>query len=220
MAGGTGQRMKSMIPKQFLPLMGEPVLAHTLRKFSDCQIVVVLPEAHIPTWELCSKNIKDLPIHAVVAGGETRSQSVFNGLAALQDEQGSVAIHDAVRPLVSRELIENCFQSAVQFGSGVAAVPLKESLRYVDTESTENYAVDRNNFWTMQTPQTFDLELIKMAFAQYQDFTATDDATLVEATGHNIRLVKGSYDNIKITTPEDLSLAEILFQQQPNDCRY
>ncbi len=209
-AGGTGQRMKSVIPKQFMPLNGEPVLAHTLRKFADCHIVLVLPEAHITTWEVMTKDKYQLPAHQIVAGGKTRAESVRNGLLTIRDEQGLVAVHDAVRPLVSKELIEKCFESAAQSGSGVAAVRLKETIRYVDEESGENYAVDRNDFWAMQTPQVFDIKLLRRAFENAPDLKATDDATLVENLGHRITLIEGSYQNLKITTPEDLRLAEIL----------
>jgi 2-C-methyl-D-erythritol 4-phosphate cytidylyltransferase len=204
--------MKSLIPKQFLLICDEPVLAHTLRKFADCEIVLVLPKDHIPTWELSIKKLKNLPSHRIVEGGKTRSESVSKGLEALADQQGLVAVHDAVRPLVSKDLIEKCFASAQQYGSGVAAVPLKESIRFVDKETFENYAVDRESFWLMQTPQTFTLELLRQAFALQNDFSATDEASLVEHTGHNLRLVESSYENLKITNPEDLSLAEVLWK--------
>jgi 2-C-methyl-D-erythritol 4-phosphate cytidylyltransferase len=207
-AGGNGLRMETDIPKQFLLLKGKPVLMHTLLKFSNCkQLVLVLPDKQISYWsELCKQYNFLLP-HTVVKGGKERFFSVLNGLRALPDD-GLVAIHDGVRPCLSEQIITNSFDVAEKYGNAVSAVPSKDSIRMVDEE--KNIAVDRSKYYLIQTPQTFNLALLKKAYGQtvYQD-TFTDDASVFESAGNNIHLIKGEYTNIKITTPEDLPLAEL-----------
>jgi 2-C-methyl-D-erythritol 4-phosphate cytidylyltransferase len=208
-AGGSGLRMGTEIPKQFLLLNGEPVLMHTLRKFKTCKhIVLVLPAAQIGYWnELCAKYNFTLP-HAIVQGGNERFYSVLNGLNALPDEDGLVAIHDGVRPCVSIDAINEAFASAEKLGNAIVAVLSKDSLRMVD--DGKSVAVDRSKYYLIQTPQVFNLSLLKKAYssAAYQTIF-TDDASVFEHAGHQINLVKGEYTNIKITTPEDLPLAEL-----------
>lgn len=207
-AGGSGLRMGAAIPKQFLLLKGKPVLMHTLLKFSDCkQIVLVLPEAQVAYWnELCNQYQFTLP-HAIVHGGNERFFSVLNGLNALPDE-GLVAIHDGVRPCITEQIIFNSFNEAEKYGNAIVGVPSKDSVRMVD--DGKSIAVDRSKYYLIQTPQTFNLALLKKAYEQtvYQP-TFTDDASVFESAGHHIHLVKGEYTNIKITTPEDLPLAEL-----------
>ena len=207
-AGGNGLRMESDIPKQFLLLRGKPVLMHTLQKFSNCkQLILVLPDKQISYWgELCKQYNFLLP-HTVVKGGRERFFSVLNGLRALPDD-GLVAIHDGVRPCLSEQIITNSFDAAEKYGNAVVAVPSKDSIRMVDEE--KSIAVDRSKYYLIQTPQTFNLALLKKVYGQtvYQD-TFTDDASVFESAGNIIHLVKGEYTNIKITTPEDLPLAEL-----------
>ena len=207
-AGGNGLRMETDIPKQFLLLKGKPVLMHTLQKFSNCkQIILVLPDTQISYWgELC-KQYNFLLAHTVVKGGSERFFSVLNGLSALPNE-GLVAIHDGVRPCISEQIITNSFDEALKYGNAVVAVPLKDSIRMVDEE--KSIAVDRSKYYLIQTPQTFNLALLKKVYGQtvYQEIF-TDDASAFESAGNNIHLVKGEYTNIKITTPDDLPLAEL-----------
>jgi len=208
-AGGSGSRMQTELPKQFLRLGNLPILMHTIRRFAEpsegslfgTPTIVVLPERDFPTWErLCREHRFDVPVQ-VVAGGDTRFQSVRNGLQALSGD-GLVAIHDGVRPFVSSQIIEQSFAVAAQRGSAVAAVALKDSVRMVD--ETGNRAIDRSRFRLIQTPQTFQLPLIQQAFQTAELPTFTDDASVAEHAGYPIHLIEGSYDNLKITTPEDL----------------
>jgi 2-C-methyl-D-erythritol 4-phosphate cytidylyltransferase len=210
-AGGKGTRIKSKLPKQFLELMGKPILIHTLEAFyrysEKITIVLVLPEDDFSIWaDLCRKYNFNKPI-ILQKGGETRFQSVKNGLQKV-DGPGLVAIHDGVRPLVSEDIIGASFRLAAVHQSAVAAVRLKESIRMTDQDNTK--AMDRSRFRLIQTPQTFSIDLIKQAYQLKEDPTMTDDASVVEKLGHTISLFEGSYENIKITTPEDLIVAEAL----------
>lgn len=212
-AGGFGSRMKSNLPKQFLELCGLPVLMHTIKAFyqysNQLSIVLVLPENDFETWhKLCEKHQFHVP-HQLHSGGDTRFQSVKKGLELLPD-QGVVAIHDGVRPLVNQMLIGASFQLAALHKSAVAAVRLKESIRITDQDATK--AVDRSRYRLIQTPQTFELSLIKSAYQIKEDASLTDDASVAERAGHKISLFEGSYTNIKITTPEDLIMATSLMQ--------
>ncbi len=212
-AGGAGTRMKSVLPKQFMELCGLPILMHTVKAFhnysSAINIVLVLPEKDLPTWQnLCEKHNFEIP-HELQTGGKSRFQSVKNGLAVLP-EQGLVAIHDGVRPLVNQNLIAASFQLAKLHQSAVAAVRLKESIRITDQDATK--AMDRSLFRLIQTPQTFDLSLIKSAYKIEEEASLTDDASVAEKAGYKISLFEGSYTNIKITTPEDLLIATSLMQ--------
>jgi 2-C-methyl-D-erythritol 4-phosphate cytidylyltransferase len=214
-AGGKGTRIKSALPKQFLELHGKPILLHTIEAFlrysSSLSIILVLPEEDFGIWEaICKKFNFNTPI-VLQKGGETRFQSVKNGLDKIEGE-GLVAIHDGVRPLVSADLIGASFRLAAVHGSAVAAVRLKESIRMTDQDNTK--AMDRSRFRLIQTPQTFDLQLIKKAYLIKEDASLTDDASVAEKSGHVISLFEGSYENIKITTPEDLIVAEALMKNQ------
>ncbi|MDN5215938.1 2-C-methyl-D-erythritol 4-phosphate cytidylyltransferase [Fulvivirgaceae bacterium BMA12] len=214
-AGGTGRRMKSDLPKQFLEISGSPILMHTIKAFyqysNQIKIVLVLPEGDFDTWhELCQRH--DFQItHQLQSGGNTRFQSVKRGLEKLP-EKGLVAIHDGVRPLVEEATIATSFNLARKDQSAIAAVRLKESIRRVDNETSN--ALDRSEFRLIQTPQTFDLALIKQAYLIAEDQTLTDDASVVERAGYKISLFEGSYRNIKITTPEDLVIASCLMDRR------
>jgi len=210
-AGGSGSRMGSKIPKQFLNLGNRPILMHTLHLFAEAvelkELILVLPVEYHTYWrELCHQFEFDEP-HQLVEGGETRFHSVRNGLCTIEGEQGLVAVHDAVRPFAGAELLHKCYHAAWEHGSGVAAVPLKESIRMKEPNGN-SVAMDRSDFMTIQTPQTFKLSLLKEAFRQKYASDFTDDATVMERAGHPVFLVEGHYQNIKITTPEDMALAE------------
>lgn len=215
-AGGTGTRMGADIPKQFLLLHGEPILMHTLRIFekisSNPRIILVLPDNQIATWkDLCTHshfNIK----HEIVRGGETRFESVKNGLALIEND-GLVAIHDGVRPLVSIEVVERCFKDAELFGSTIPVIKPVESVR-LSNEST-TYPIDRDSVYLVQTPQVFKASTIKRCYQTPWQSAFTDDASVAEFCGEKIHLVEGNRENIKITTPLDLSIAEVLLKRIP-----
>jgi 2-C-methyl-D-erythritol 4-phosphate cytidylyltransferase len=214
-AGGKGTRIKSKLPKQFLELKGKPILIHTLEAFyrysENITVILVLPEDDFAIWnEICKKYNFTKPV-ILQKGGETRFQSVKNGLEKIEGN-GLVAIHDGVRPLVSEDIIGASFRLAAVHQSAVAAVRLKESIRMTDQDNTK--AMDRSRFRLIQTPQTFSIELIKQAYQLKEDPTMTDDASVVEKLGHTISLFEGSYENIKITTPEDLIVAEALMKNR------
>lgn len=211
-AGGKGTRMNNTVPKQFIELSGLPVLMHTINAFfsysPNIDVILILPNDELEVWAaLCKKYNFNKPLQ-IVAGGETRFQSVRNGLAAIETNDGLVAIHDGVRPLVSKEIIGASFRLAAVHQSAVAAVRLKESIRI--TERNVTTSVDRSSYRLIQTPQTFDLKLIKDAYKIKEEASLTDDASVAERAGCKISLFEGSYSNIKITTPEDLVIAEAL----------
>ncbi len=212
-AGGKGTRINSKLPKQFIRLNGKPILLHTIEAFfnyaENISIILVLPEDDFEIWDSICKEFRFSKSIILQKGGDTRFQSVRNGLDKI-DNEGLVAIHDGVRPLVSSDLIGASFRLAAVHGSAVAAVRLKESIRVTDQDTTK--AVDRSKFRIIQTPQTFNLQLIKTAYQIKEDSSLTDDASVAEKAGHKISLFEGSYENLKITTPEDLVVAEALLR--------
>lgn len=217
-AGGKGQRMGSEIPKQFLLVAGKPVLMHTLEAFSklgDIELILVLPANQISYWlNLCPKHNFTLS-HTIVEGGETRFHSVKNGLGAIPNsaDNGLVAIHDGVRPFVTSEIIQNSFSLAASKGNAVTSVQLKDSIRFL--EGQMNKSVDRSKYVLIQTPQTFQINLIKKAYEGASNPNQfTDDASVAEGAGFSINLFEGDYRNIKITTSEDLVIAEALWDAQ------
>ncbi len=214
-AGGKGTRIKTKLPKQFLELKGKPILLHTIEAFyrysEKIEIVLVLPEDDFEIWETICKKFNFNKLILLQKGGETRFQSVKNGLSKIEGP-GLVAIHDGVRPLVSEDIIGASFHLAAVHKSAVAAVRLKDSIRMTDQDNTK--AVDRSRFRLIQTPQTFDIDLIKQAYEMKEDASLTDDASVAERSGHVISLFEGSYENIKITTPEDLIIAEALLNSK------
>ncbi len=213
-AGGSGTRMQSAQPKQFIPLKGIPVLMRTINAFmqydTELEIIVVLPESQTPYWnQLCEEKAFSVK-HCVIKGGETRYHSVSNGLAAI-DGEGLVAIHDGVRPFVSKELISRAFNKAQEAGAAIPVLPVKDSIREV--QGSESKALDRNKYYLVQTPQCFQVGLIKQAFeGDYKDIF-TDDATVAEAAGQKVELVEGEPYNIKLTAPLDLRFAEVLIDE-------
>ncbi|HPH47740.1 MAG TPA: 2-C-methyl-D-erythritol 4-phosphate cytidylyltransferase, partial [Chryseolinea sp.] len=201
--------------KLFLELNGLPILMHTINAFvrysTSVRIILVLPEDDFEIWNaLCEKFSFKVPV-ILERGGESRFQSVKNGLDKIEGN-GLVAIHDGVRPLVSEDIIGASFRLAAVHQSAVAAVRLKESIRMTDQDNTK--AMDRSRFRLIQTPQTFQIDLIKKAYQQKEDASMTDDASVAERAGHIISLFEGSYENIKITTPEDLIVADALMKQK------
>jgi 2-C-methyl-D-erythritol 4-phosphate cytidylyltransferase len=210
-AGGSGKRMGMDTPKQFLELAGRPVLMHTIERFRDfnesIEIITVLPENQLRFWtELQKKYSFDVP-HTLVKGGAKRFISVRHGLEFV-NAPGLVAIHDGVRPLVRIETIQRCFETAEKYGNAVPVISPADSLRFEDEENS--VPVNRMKVKQVQTPQVFDAAKIKQAYLQDFDLSFTDDATVLEKTGEKIHLVEGNRENIKITNPEDLFIAQTL----------
>ena len=233
-AGGKGLRMGSDIPKQFLPIGGKPVLMRTLERFreydADLQIILVLPEAQQAYWhQLCEEYHFDVA-YTLANGGQTRFHSVQNGLAKVPDDaEGVVGVHDGVRPFPSIEVIRNCYETARTAKAVIPVIPVVETVRQIfsngqtrtDTDKKESLSpevrcqkesrtVPRDEYRLVQTPQTFDIQLLKAANRQPYNDGFTDDASVVESYGHQITLVEGNRENIKITTPYDLKIAEVL----------
>ena len=213
-AGGKGLRMGGDIPKQFLPISGKPVLMRTIERFraysKNLQIILVLPEAQQDYWkQLCKEYAFDVD-YMLTNGGETRFHSVQHGLALIPDDaQGVVGVHDGVRPFPSIEVIKNCYETAREKKAVIPVVPVVETLRHI-TDGTK----PRNEYRLVQTPQCFDIQLLKAANRQPYNDGFTDDASVVEAFGFENTLVEGNRENIKITTPYDIVVAEAIINYQ------
>ena len=210
-AGGKGLRMGGEIPKQFLPIGGKPVLMRTIEAFytydASIHVILVLPVSQQSYWkELCSLYDFDLP-HDIADGGETRFHSVKNGLALVQGE-GIVGVHDGVRPFVSQEVIARCYSEAEVKNAVVPVIEVVETVRRLDGD--DSVTVPRDQYKLVQTPQVFDIVLLQKAYNQEFTDMFTDDASVVEALGERVHLVEGNRENIKLTTPFDLKLAEML----------
>ncbi|WP_306551779.1 2-C-methyl-D-erythritol 4-phosphate cytidylyltransferase [Daejeonella sp.] len=215
--GGSGSRMQSDVPKQFMLLNGKPILMHTIESFyySDFkpEIILVLNVDFITYWEqLCEKYNFLIP-HTLIKGGLQRFHSVKNGIKAIK-EDSVIAIHDAVRPLASNELICRSFKEAEQLGNAIVAIKSKDSVR--QQKGNSSLSLNRDEIYLIQTPQTFQFELLNTAYKQEYSNEFTDDASVVERTGITLNLIKGESKNLKITFPEDLSLAEFYLSQTKN----
>ena len=210
-AGGKGLRMGGELPKQFIEIGGKPILMHTIDAFfrfdSWIRIILVLPESHREYWqELCQKYNYDVP-HVVTIGGETRFHSVKNGLALVDD--GLVAVHDGARPFASEELIGRCFLAARDNAAAIPVVDATDSLRQIQ-EDGKSKIIDRSKIKQVQTPQVFSVVLLKKAYEQEFSNIFTDDASVVETLGQEIKLEQGEITNIKVTTPIDLKIGELI----------
>jgi 2-C-methyl-D-erythritol 4-phosphate cytidylyltransferase len=215
-AGGSGSRMRSDVPKQFLLLNGLPVLMHTINAFHNCQaqpqIIVVLPADSHDYWNtLCITHHFDVP-HQLISGGETRFHSVKMGLGLIDDEDAIVAVHDAVRPLVFKDIIDDSYECAVKYGNAIVAIKSRDSVRQI--KDNRSMSLVRDEIYLIQTPQTFQSAQLKHGYLQPYQPSFTDDASVVEQTGVNINLIGGSYQNIKITFPEDIAIAEFLLNRE------
>jgi 2-C-methyl-D-erythritol 4-phosphate cytidylyltransferase len=212
-AGGSGSRMKSALPKQFIELCGKPVLMHTIEVFykfdNTVNIILVLPARQSDYWkQLCRKHNFTIK-HTEIQGGETRFHSVKNGLSVIHEE-GLVAIHDGVRPLVSHDTISRCFEKAAKYGNAIPCMPVYETTRQVNDD--RSIMLDRSLLRLVQTPQVFSCSQIRKAYEQAYDEDFTDDASVLERTGMQIQLAEGNRENIKITDPLDLILAEAILK--------
>jgi 2-C-methyl-D-erythritol 4-phosphate cytidylyltransferase len=212
-AGGLGSRMNSALPKQFLCIDNKPILFHTIQRFLDysekIEIILVLPKEQLSEWDKLCDQFSFYPSIEVTTGGASRFQSVKNGLALI-NEEGLVAIQDGVRPFATRAILDRTYQLAKEKGNGIAAISLKDSIRSVSGNATQSE--DRTKFRLIQTPQTFQVSLIKKAYLTTEDTLFTDDASVLERAGEKIFLAEGSSQNIKITTPDDLIIAEALIK--------
>lgn len=215
-AGGSGTRMGAPISKQYLEIGGKPILMHTLEVFyhtiPDIQLILVIPENDFEFWEdLCERRHFEIP-YSIVKGGNSRFQSVKNGLDSIVGDEGLVAIHDGVRPFVNPDVIVDSFKVAKEKGSAIAVVSLKDSLRKL-TDDGKSFFQERQNFRLVQTPQTFLLSKIKKAFDVTELYHFTDDATVYEHQGWQVELISGNPENIKITSPDDMVFADFLIKR-------
>jgi 2-C-methyl-D-erythritol 4-phosphate cytidylyltransferase len=215
-AGGSGQRMGVDIPKQFLLLKGKPLLWHPINAFlqayNDIQVVVVLPENHLEKGKEIISSFNSDKIHFTI-GGDTRFQSVKNGLQVLDTKDSIVFVHDAVRSLVTIDLIKRCYEQAITKGSAIPAVAATDSIR-ISTVNDESTVADRTQIRIIQTPQTFVGDVLIAAFNQEYKESFTDEATVAEAFGNKVYLIDGDYNNIKITRPIDLLIAEKMLEER------
>jgi len=214
-AGGTGQRMGTALPKQFLAIEGKSILLHTIGQFvtafADINFIIVLPADYIQEGHALITASGLSQSFQFVAGGDTRFQSVKNGLVQT-DPDAIVFVHDAVRCLLTPDLIQRCYQQTVEKGSAIPAVASTDTIRI--TEGTKHHVVDRTNVMMIQTPQTFNAALLKKAFEQAYQPSFTDEANVLEASGMEVYLIEGEYENIKITRPLDLAIAEYILAKR------
>jgi 2-C-methyl-D-erythritol 4-phosphate cytidylyltransferase len=218
-SAGKGQRFMEGKKKQFHFLEGKPILAHTLDKFETSPLIrSILLVVGQEDMDYCLKEVIEKynfqKVSQIVPGGKRRQESVRNGMDALPKDADIVAIHDGVRPFVTRAMIEDSIHSAVRYGAVVLAMPVKETIKMSHPDGTVLKTLDRESLWQVQTPQTFQVNVIKEAYlrATEDGFTGTDDASLVERIGVKVHILPGSYTNIKITTPEDLLLANLFLR--------
>lgn len=214
-AGGSGRRMGSALPKQFMMLGGMPVLARTINTFSEAlpsaDLVVVLPEEHIALWRNLASRF-DIAVHRCVAGGKERFHSVLRGLEALNDDVEYVAVHDGVRALVSKKLIVRAALAVEEHDAVIPVVDVVDSYRRITEQGSETFP--RSELRIVQTPQMFSAELLRRAYKQEYNPSFTDDASVVEAIGSTITLIDGERSNLKLTTPDDMSWAEWLLSRE------
>lgn len=218
MAGGVGRRMCASLPKQFMMLGNSPILVHTINRMREAlpasEVVVVLPEEHIALWENLSARFEVAP-HRVVAGGTERFHSVKAGIEALSNEVKYIAIHDGVRPLISKKLIIRLILDAEKHSAVIPVVAPAESCRIVEGNSSR--IINRDTIRLVQTPQVFASDIVRKAYEQPYDARFTDDASVVEAAGGTITLCEGERQNIKITTPDDITFAEAVINREDEE---
>jgi 2-C-methyl-D-erythritol 4-phosphate cytidylyltransferase len=225
-AGGSGRRMQSSNPKQYLLISGKPVIAQTLLKFQQAPLVddilLVVPENDLFSVRENIVNPYYLSkIRNVIAGGRERQDSVRNGLIHVRDDHDLVVIHDGVRPFVTENMLDRLVDAALQYGAAVAGVPAKDTVKEVNQDGNVSRTLKRETIWLAQTPQVFRRQIILEAYARAadDDYRGTDDASLVEHLGVPVKMIFGGYNNIKITTPEDLVLAEAFLKDAEIDAR-
>jgi len=223
-AAGRGSRMGTRESKPYLVLAGKPILAHTLYQFEQCslidEIVLIVSKSEI---EYSKASIIEAfmfeKVSKIIAGGLKRQDSVWEGLKSLKRDCGLVMVHDGVRPFVSQEILEKSIQEASRSGAAIVSVPVKDTVKMASEQGDVLETLDRSTLWAVQTPQTFKYEILKSAYKKaFEDgFYGTDDASLVERLGIKVKIIPGSYENIKITTPEDLALSEVILRRRNNN---
>lgn len=220
LAAGKGARMNAGMNKQFVNINGRPLLAHTLEVFQSCKAIdSIILVAGKDELQLCREQILEVygfdKVDKLVAGGNERQQSVFNGITQLADDCEVVVIHDGARPVITGDIIERCIEGAKAFGAVSAGMPAKETVKILDGNGFVEYTPKRETVWVTQTPQAFRPETIRKAHenAQSKGIFGTDDAFLVECLGVKVKMIECSYENIKVTTPEDIILAEIILDK-------
>ncbi|MHB8844812.1 MAG: 2-C-methyl-D-erythritol 4-phosphate cytidylyltransferase [Nitrospirota bacterium] len=214
-AAGMGKRMGKEVAKQFLPLGDKPMLAHTLLAFQrSSDIDEIIPILSEEDMETCLRDIIEAfhitKVKTLVVGGKERQDSVYNGIRKLEKDASVIVVHDGVRPFVTQEMIRECVEAARKGECVAVGVPLKDTIKEVDDQGIVRRTLERSRLWAIQTPQAFPVKVLRTAYdesARNKQY-GTDDATLVERAGSRVRVLMGSYENIKITTPEDLILAE------------
>jgi 2-C-methyl-D-erythritol 4-phosphate cytidylyltransferase len=216
-AAGKGIRMNDSVLKQYMPLAGRPVISHTLAVFDGCNLInKIFLVVSQNDFDYCRNNI--LPMLkkkiSLVAGGKERQDSVYNGLIAVGENNGIVIIHDGVRPFVNKEMLKSCVRGTNKYGSCIIGVPVQDTLKKISRSGDIEKTIERNNIWLAQTPQAFQYEILRKAHenARLKGHAGTDDAFLVEQMGTSVKIIKGNKNNIKITTREDLRLAEVMIQ--------
>ena len=219
-AAGQGKRMKSELNKQYLSLLNKPILAHTLDVFQDCdlitEIIVVVREDE---KDYCRREVIDKynynKVSALVKGGQSRQESVYNGLQSI-DKADYILIHDGARPLLTNEILCESINQVKKHKAVGVAVPVKDTIKKVDNKGYVEKTPVRDKLWAIQTPQAFEYNLVSEAYSRAikEDFSGTDTSMLVERLGHKVKLIKGSYENLKITTPEDLINAEAIIKRR------
>jgi len=219
-AAGKGKRMNARINKPFIPIFGKPILAYTIEKFEKCKLIdKIYLLVNAEEKEICHKNIilkyNFFKVQELVDGGKTRQDSIYNGLKALDKDTDIVVIHDGARPLVEATTIRDSIEKAQEYGAAIAVIPIKDTVKKSENNFFINKTLNREEIWRSQTPQTFKYDIILPAYHQaYKDkYLATDDAAIVERYGHKVKLIIGSEENIKITTPFDVIVAEIFLKK-------
>lgn len=219
-AAGKGKRMGTEISKQFLPLCGKEILAHTVEKFEKAEkirdIILVTGEDSLQDVQDMTQEYGWKKIRSIVAGGKERQDSVWNGLQEVSVDAEIVLIHDGVRPFVTEDILNLSMETAMEMGGCVAGVPAKDTIKVCNSENIAVDTPDRSTLWQIQTPQTFRRELIMKAYEQAKEdgFVGTDDASLAEYSGYLVKVIMGSYRNIKITTKEDLLIGEVFLKEE------
>jgi 2-C-methyl-D-erythritol 4-phosphate cytidylyltransferase len=206
-AGGSGSRMGADIPKQFLYLDNKPILLRSLEKFRAAhRIILSIHSDYHDYWNELVRDFPGAPAHFMVAGGKTRYDSVRNALEAIHDNEAIVAVHDAVRPLVSEKLITLSFEAAKHHGTAIPVIPVEDTVREIGDDGSR--VIDRSKLFRVQTPQSFELNLLQQAYKQPYTSDITDDASLVEKMGKRLHFIVGEKANIKLTEPDDLEFAK------------
>ena len=219
-AAGKGKRMGTELSKQFLPLCGKEILAHTVEKFEKAEkirdIILVTGEDSLQDVQDMTQEYGWEKIRSIIAGGKERQESVWNGLQEVAADAEIVLIHDGVRPFVTEDILNLSMETAMEMGGCVAGVPAKDTIKVCNSENIAVDTPDRSTLWQIQTPQTFRRELIMKAYMQAKEdgFVGTDDASLAEYSGYPVKVIMGSYRNIKITTKEDLLIGEAFLKEE------